>query len=119
MKTRQVRCGDVLIGGGWPVSIQSMTNVDSHDERALTEQISALRDAGCQIVRIAVPDREAAEVLGRVRKQAGMPVVADIHFDCVRFQEKNYNVLLRFLLYQLFQKDYHPALRLAFLFLIA
>lgn len=81
MKTRQVRCGDVLIGGGSPVSIQSMTNVDSHDERALTEQISALRDAGCQIVRIAVPDREAAEVLGRVRKEAGMPVVADIHFD--------------------------------------
>ena len=50
-ETRQVRCGDVLIGGGAPVSIQSMTNVDSRDERALTEQIARLADAGCQIVR--------------------------------------------------------------------
>ena len=81
-ETRQVRCGDVLIGGGAPVSIQSMTNVDSRDERALTEQIARLADAGCQIVRISVPDAEAAEVFGRVkRKFAHVPLVADIHFD--------------------------------------
>ena len=57
-KTRQVRCGDVRIGGGAPISIQSMTNTDSRDEAALTEQIARLADAGCQIVRISVPDAE-------------------------------------------------------------
>lgn len=81
-ETRQVRCGDVLIGGGTPVSIQSMTNVDSRDEHALTEQIARLADAGCQIVRISVPDAEAAEVFGSVkRKFQRLPLVADIHFD--------------------------------------
>ena len=81
-ETRQVRCGDVLIGGGAPVSIQSMTNVDSRDERALTEQIARLADAGCQIVRISVPDAEAAEVFCSVkRKFQRLPLVADIHFD--------------------------------------
>ena len=81
-ETRQVRCGDVLIGGGAPVSIQSMTNVDSRDERALREQIARLADAGCQIVRISVPDAEAAEVFGSVkRKFQRLPLVADIHFD--------------------------------------
>lgn len=81
-ETRQVRCGDVLIGGGAPVSIQSMTNVDSRDEHALTEQIARLADAGCQIVRISVPDAEAADVFGSVkRKFQRLPLVADIHFD--------------------------------------
>ena len=81
-ETRQVRCGDVLIGGGAPVSIQSLTNVDSRDEHALTEQIARLADAGCQIVRISVPDAEAAEVFGSVkRKFQRLPLVADIHFD--------------------------------------
>ena len=81
-ETRQVRCGDVLIGGGAPVSIQSMTNVDSCDEHALTEQIARLADAGCQIVRISVPDAEAADVFGSVkRKFQRLPLVADIHFD--------------------------------------
>lgn len=81
-ETRQVRCGDVLIGGGAPVSIQSMTNVDSRDEHALTEQIARLADAGCQIVRISVPDAEAVEVFGSVkRKFQRLPLVADIHFD--------------------------------------
>ena len=81
-ETRQVRCGDVLIGGGAPVSIQSMTNVDSRDERALTEQIARLADSGCQILRLSVPDAEAAEVFGSVkRKFQRLPLVADIHFD--------------------------------------
>ena len=81
MDTRQVRCGDVLIGGGAPVSVQSMTNADPRDERAVKEQIAVLKDAGCQIVRMAVPDMESAQVLGRVKKTAGIPIVADIHFD--------------------------------------
>ncbi len=81
--TKQVQCGDLLIGGGAPITIQSMTNVDSRDEKGLLEQIAKLTDAGCQIVRIAVPDREAAEVFGRVKKKLGsqVPLVADIHFD--------------------------------------
>ena len=66
--TKQVRCGDLLIGGGAPITIQSMTNVDSRDEKALLEQIARLTDAECQIVRIAVPDREAADVFGNVKK---------------------------------------------------
>lgn len=81
MIRRQVRCGDLYIGGGAPVSVQSMTNVDSRDEKALLNQIAKLKDAGCQIVRIAIPDVEAAEVLGRVKKKVDVPLVADIHFD--------------------------------------
>ncbi len=80
-KKKQIRCGRVLIGGGAPVSVQSMTNVDSRDEAALLRQIADLSAAGCDIVRIAIPDMEAAETLGRVRKQTEMPLVADIHFD--------------------------------------
>lgn len=80
-RTKQIRCGRVRIGGGAPVSIQSMTNVDSRDEAALLRQINALEAAGCDIVRIAIPDMESAETLGRVRKQTEMPLVADIHFD--------------------------------------
>lgn len=79
--TRQVRCKDVLIGGGAPCSIQSMTNVDSRDEAALLDQICRLKDAGCQIVRIAVPDMESAQIFAQVRRKTSMPLVADIHFD--------------------------------------
>ncbi len=78
---KQIKCGRVLIGGGAPVSVQSMTNVDSRDEAALLRQIDALEAAGCDIVRIAIPDMEAAETLGRVRRRTQMPLVADIHFD--------------------------------------
>lgn len=77
----QVNCGGVLIGGGAPVSIQSMTNVDTRDTDALVRQINELADAGCEIVRAAVPDMEAAESLGRAKKQVKVPLVADIHFD--------------------------------------
>lgn len=81
MITRQVNCGNVLIGGGAPISVQSMTNVDSRDEAALLRQISELTDAGCQIVRVAVFDMEAAQVFEQVRKKVKVPLVADIHFD--------------------------------------
>lgn len=77
----KVHCGDVAIGGGAPVSIQSMTNVDTRDTAALQRQISELADAGCDIVRCAIPDFEAAESLGRVKKASKVPLVADIHFD--------------------------------------
>lgn len=66
--TRQVNCGGVLIGGGAPVSIQSMTNVDTRDTDRLVRQIDELADAGCEIVRCAVPDMTAAESLGRAKK---------------------------------------------------
>ena len=81
--TKKIRCGDIYIGGGQPISIQSMTNVDSRNEAGLIDQIARLKDAGCRIVRIAVPDMEAAEVFGRVRKKVdrSLPLVADIHFD--------------------------------------
>lgn len=71
--TKRVMCGDVAIGGGAPISIQSMTNVDSRDEKALREQIARLVDAGCQIIRMAVPDMEAARVLGRLKGLGGGP----------------------------------------------
>ena len=79
--TKQVNCGGVLIGGGAPVSIQSMTNVDTRDEKALLRQINELEQAGCQIVRVTVPDDQAADSFSRVRKKTDMPLVADIHFD--------------------------------------
>ncbi len=77
----QVHCGDIAIGGGAPVSIQSMTNVDTRDTDALVKQISELADAGCDIVRAAVPDMEAARSLGRAKRLVRVPLVADIHFD--------------------------------------
>lgn len=79
--TKQVNCGGILIGGGAPVSVQSMTNVDTRDTEALVRQIGELQAAGCDIVRVAVPDMEAAESFGRARLRTDMPLVADIHFD--------------------------------------
>lgn len=80
-KTRQVRVGSVLVGGDAPVSIQSMTNTDTRDAEATLEQIRKLHIAGCEIIRCAVPDMEAAESLKEICKMSPMPVVADIHFD--------------------------------------
>ncbi|MFR7986563.1 MAG: flavodoxin-dependent (E)-4-hydroxy-3-methylbut-2-enyl-diphosphate synthase [Clostridia bacterium] len=79
--TKQVFCGDVKIGGGAPISIQSMTNVNTADKAAAGAQIRRLEEAGCQIVRLAVPDMEAAEALKDLKKLAKVPLVADIHFD--------------------------------------
>ena len=82
-KTKKIRCGELFIGGDAPITIQSMTNVDSRDEKALISQIERLAEAGCEIVRIAVPDMESAEVFARIRKRVSrqVPLVADIHFD--------------------------------------
>ena len=76
-----VKIGDVMIGGGNPIAIQSMTNVNPLDENALINQIKALENEGCQIIRLAVPSIEAAEIFGRIKRKVEIPMVADIHFD--------------------------------------
>lgn len=76
-----VNCGGVLIGGREPVSIQSMTNTKTADVKATVEQIKRLEEAGCQIVRVAVPDMDAAYAIKEIKAQVNIPVVADIHFD--------------------------------------
>lgn len=80
-KTKRVMCGDVAIGGGAPITIQSMTNTDTRDVKSTVEQIARLKEAGCQIIRCAVPDMEAAAALGQIKKAVKLPLVADIHFD--------------------------------------
>ncbi len=80
-KTRQISVGPVKIGGGNPVAVQSMCNTDTRDVKATLAQIARLEAAGCEIVRLAVPDDEAAKALGGIRKGATVPLVADIHFD--------------------------------------
>lgn len=79
--TRQVDVGGIKIGGKSPVSIQSMCNTDTRNVKATVEQIRALEDAGCQIIRVAVPDMEAADAIAEIKKQINIPLVADIHFD--------------------------------------
>ena len=80
-QTRQVRLGKLLIGGGAPVSVQTMCNVDPHDAKACLEQLKSCADLGCDVFRMTVPDLEAAKVLGEVKKNSPIPLVADIHFD--------------------------------------
>lgn len=79
--TRQISIGDVKIGGGAPISVQSMTNTKTTDTNATVAQIKALVDAGCDIVRVAVPDMSAAENIYNIKNQVDVPLVADIHFD--------------------------------------
>lgn len=79
--TRQIRVGGVPVGGGAPVTIQSMTNTRTDDVAATVEQIKRLETAGCQIIRVAVPDMAAAKAVGAIREQIHIPLVVDIHFD--------------------------------------
>ena len=79
--SRQIKVGSVLVGGGAPVSIQSMTNTPTHDVEATLSQIRALAAAGCEIVRVAVPDERAALAIGALKAGSPLPLVADIHFD--------------------------------------
>lgn len=79
--TRKIKIGNVTIGGGAPVVIQSMCNTKTQDITATVEQIQKLETAGCQLVRVAVPDMNAAKCVGKIRAQIGIPLVADIHFD--------------------------------------
>ncbi len=79
--SKQILVGGVPVGGGAPVSIQSMCNTRTDDVRATVEQILRLEAAGCDIVRVAVPDLAAARAIGAIKEQISIPLVADIHFD--------------------------------------
>lgn len=79
--TRQINVGGVAIGGGAPVTIQSMTNTPTHDVEATVAQIRRLAAAGCEIIRVAVPDIQAAKAVGAIRERIRIPLVVDIHFD--------------------------------------
>lgn len=79
--TKKIRIGDVMIGGGNPIAIQSMTNTRTEDAAATAAQIRKLEAAGCEIIRCAVPTMEAAKAFAEIKKQIHIPLVADIHFD--------------------------------------
>lgn len=80
-QTRQVMVGSVPVGGDAPITVQSMTNTDTRDVSATVSQILKLEEAGCEIIRVAVPDMEAAQKLADIKSQIHIPLVADIHFD--------------------------------------
>lgn len=80
-QSRQIFVGDVPVGGGAPISVQSMTNTDTCDVAATVAQVQAIADAGGDIVRVSVPTMEAAEAFREIRAQVSVPLVADIHFD--------------------------------------
>ena len=80
-QTRQIHVGNIAVGGGAPVSVQSMCNTDTRNVAATLEQIRQLADAGCEIVRCAVPDLAAAEALRAIKAECPIPLIADIHFD--------------------------------------
>ena len=80
-KSRRIMVGNVAIGGGAPITVQSMTNTDTCDVAATVAQIRALENVGADIVRVSTPNMEAAEAFGLIKKQVNVPLVADIHFD--------------------------------------
>lgn len=80
-KTRVIHVGQVPVGGAHPISVQSMTKTDTRDVKATVKQIHSLVMSGCEIIRIAIPDAEAAKALGRIKQLVPIPVIADIHFD--------------------------------------
>src|SRR5260221_14484936 len=80
-KSIPVNVGGVVIGGAAPIAVQTMTKTDTRDVKATLRQIHELKDAGCEIVRPAVPDREAAEALKDIGKGSPLPGIADIHYD--------------------------------------
>jgi (E)-4-hydroxy-3-methylbut-2-enyl-diphosphate synthase len=80
-KTRQITLGTVPVGGNAPVTVQSMCNTDTRDAAKTLDQIRHLEQAGCELVRLAVPDETAAKSIGKIRKGTKLPLIADIHFD--------------------------------------
>ena len=80
-KSRQVKLGSLMIGGDAPISVQSMTNTDTRDVTATISQALKLEKAGCEVIRVAVPDMGSASVLGEIKSAISAPLVADIHFD--------------------------------------
>jgi len=79
--SREVRVGDLTIGGDAPIVVQSMTKTDTRDVEATLQQIESLKQWGCELVRLAIPDQQAADALAEIKKKASLPLVADIHFD--------------------------------------
>lgn len=80
-KTSKIKVGNVEIGGDAPISVQSMCNTDTRDVEATVAQIKQLTQAGCEIIRVAIPDMKAAKAIGEIKKQINIPIVADIHFS--------------------------------------
>jgi (E)-4-hydroxy-3-methylbut-2-enyl-diphosphate synthase len=80
-KSRETRIGDILIGGSHTIPVQSMTKTDTHNVWETISEIHRLEEAGCEIVRIAIPDMEAAESISKIKKEVHIPIVCDIHFD--------------------------------------
>ncbi|MDY6917764.1 MAG: flavodoxin-dependent (E)-4-hydroxy-3-methylbut-2-enyl-diphosphate synthase [Chloroflexota bacterium] len=79
--SKAIRIGDVTVGGGAPIVVQSMAKTDTRDVAATVAQIRDLEECGCQLVRVAVPDREAAEAIPAIKRGIAIPLIADIHFD--------------------------------------
>ena len=79
--TKKINIGGVEIGGDAPISVQSMCNTDTRDVQATVKQIQELTDAGCELIRVAVLDNQAAQAIGAIKKQIKIPIIADIHFD--------------------------------------
>lgn len=80
-KTKKINLDYVQIGGDAPVVVQSMTNTDTRDVKASVAQIKALEKAGCEVIRVALPDKEAVEAIPHIKEKIKIPLVADIHFD--------------------------------------
>jgi (E)-4-hydroxy-3-methylbut-2-enyl-diphosphate synthase len=80
-KSSLIKIGNLAIGGDAPIVVQSMTKTDTRDVRSTVRQIKELEEAGCELIRVAVPDKEAAEAIREIKKSIGIPLVADIHFD--------------------------------------
>ncbi len=80
-QTRKIHVGNVPIGDGSPIAVQSMTNTDTRDIPATLAQIEQLQDAGCEIVRVAVLNQDAAKAIRAIREKIQIPLIADIHFD--------------------------------------
>lgn len=80
-KTKQIKIGNVRIGGGAPIVVQSMAKTDTRDVKATLAQLRRMEKAGCEIARLAVPDDEAVEAFGKIKREVGLPLIADIHFD--------------------------------------
>ncbi|MDO4938657.1 MAG: flavodoxin-dependent (E)-4-hydroxy-3-methylbut-2-enyl-diphosphate synthase [Lachnospiraceae bacterium] len=79
--TKEINIGKTVIGGGNPIAIQSMCNTKTNDVESTVNQINRLTEAGCEIIRVAVPDMSAAKAIGEIKKHISIPIVADIHFD--------------------------------------
>jgi len=80
-KTKKIKIGKIFVGGPAPIVVQSMCNTDTRDVEKTVTQIKALQEAGCEMIRVAVPDMEAAKALGKIKKKIKIPLVADIHFS--------------------------------------